>query len=250
MAEEVKNWLLEAGEVIKARLQNPLIVETKSSRTDLVTNVDKETETFIVSKIRQAYPTDQILGEEGLGDVVTSTAGRLWIIDPIDGTLNFVKQHENFCIMVAFFEEGIGKLGFIYDVMRSEFYWGGKDLGVYQGTSKLPAIPDVALADGLVGMNAYMYRANQCKGQEIANASSGVRMIGCAGIEFIQLLRGNQVAYLSYLAPWDYAAGIVLAQELGLISSQLSGAPLSLLKKELFVCATPATYANIQQITS
>ncbi len=81
----------------------------------------------------------------------------MWIIDPIDGTMNFVMERENFCIMLAVYEDGIGKLGFIYDVMREELYWGGKGLGVYRNNQLLKAPTMKALADGLWGMNAYMH---------------------------------------------------------------------------------------------
>ncbi len=69
--------------------------------------------------------------EEGCNQL-SDLDGRVFIIDPIDGTLNFVIEGENFCIMLAVYESGVGKLGFIYDVMRNELFWGGKGIGVYK----------------------------------------------------------------------------------------------------------------------
>ena len=69
--------------------------------------------------------------EEGYNQLA-DLDGRVFIIDPIDGTLNFVIEGENFCIMLAVYESGVGKLGFIYDVMRNELFWGGKGIGVYK----------------------------------------------------------------------------------------------------------------------
>lgn len=244
--EEVKSWILEAGSVIKEKLNLPLVVEEKSSRTDLVTNMDKETEAFFVGKIRENYPEDHILGEEGLGDNIQTTEGRIWIIDPIDGTLNFVKQQENFCIMLAIFEDGIGELGFIYNVMAEEFVWGGRGIGAYIGEKKVEKLQDVALSDGLLGINAYMYLHNKQHAQEIGEASSGVRMYGCAGIEFIQIIKGNQIGYISNLAPWDYAAGTILVNELGIKTSKLSGEPLEILTRAAYIAITPKAYAEVQ----
>ena len=105
----------------------PLKVDTKTSRNDLVTNVDKEIEQFFIAKIREQFPTHKIMGEEGFGDELTSMDGYVWLIDPIDGTLNFVKRQEDFGIMIALYKDGVGLLGYIYDVMRDRFVYGIKD---------------------------------------------------------------------------------------------------------------------------
>lgn len=76
----------------------------------------------------------------------------------------------------------------------------------------------------------------------------GVRMTGCAGYELISLAMGRRAAYISRLAPWDYAAGGVLIEELGLRMSNINGDPLKLAGRELFVAATPKAYENIMEI--
>ena len=246
LMKEVKSWVLEAASQIKEKLKSPILVEEKSNRHDLVTNVDKETEAFLVGKIRQYYPDDQILGEEGLGDEVTSAKGRVWIIDPIDGTLNFVKQQENFCIMIGIFEDEKPLLGFIYDVMKDEFVYGGSQTGVFINGEKLPAPKDLSLEEGLVGLNGVMFAKNILKAQEIGLKAVGVRILGCAGLDFLSVLRGNQVAYLSNLAPWDFAAGVALGEPLGLKCSKLNGEPFDLLgERQYFVVATSKTYQQI-----
>ncbi|MFC0234648.1 inositol monophosphatase family protein [Vagococcus entomophilus] len=243
----VKSWLIEAGTRVQNSIHHPLVIETKTSRTDLVTNVDRKVEQFLVEKIKAYFPSDQVIGEEGFGDNVMSAKGNIWVIDPIDGTLNFVKQQENFCIMLAYYQDGVGKLGFIYDVMKNSLYWGGAEIGVFCNDQALPKIKNQSLEDGLVGMNSYMFQTNQQNGQEIIRQSSGVRMLGCAGIEFIQILLGKQVAYLSSIAPWDYAAGSVLVCTLGGIVSNLDGTPLNILntKRVPVVCATKRAHEQI-----
>ena len=74
--------------------EKALIIETKSNAADLVTNMDREIEQFLIGKIKETFPHHNILGEEGYGDEVTSSDGVVWLIDPIDGTMNFVHQKE------------------------------------------------------------------------------------------------------------------------------------------------------------
>ncbi len=246
---QVKQWILEAGEEVKRKLQDPLIVEQKSSRTDLVTNVDKETEAFLVEKIRSHYPADQILGEEGLGDKPETTDGRVWIIDPIDGTINFVKQRENFCIMIGIFEDGLGKLGFIYDVIKDEFVYGGSGTGVFLNGSPLKQIEDVPLSEGLVGVNGTMFVNNYMSTRNVGLASSGFRILGCAGLDFLHVFMSRQCAYVSNLAPWDFAAGMVIGHALGLRCSRLDGREADIIGERVpFVIATPSAYEEIQAL--
>lgn len=248
--ELVKQWVYEAADQIRTKLadHSHIMIEEKSSRTDLVTNIDRETEAFFVEKIRTAFPEDQILGEEGISDPVTSLAGRVWTIDPIDGTLNFVKQQNNFCIMLALIEDGVGRLGFIYSVNQDQFVYGGRGLGVFINQERLKNPEDVQLADGLLGVNAYMYKKNLLHVQEAGDASCGVRVSGCAGLEFISVLTGQQVGYTANLAPWDYAPGVILAKELGLETQKLPSGEIDFLEKTPLICGTPKVVEALRAI--
>ncbi|MGC6767886.1 inositol monophosphatase family protein [Enterococcus sp. LJL128] len=246
--EEVKNWLTEAGEFIKSSLNNTLKVKEKSNRTDLVTNIDEETQQLLISKIQQVYPKDKILGEEEGYNTLDSMDGRVWIIDPIDGTMNFVMEQENFCIMLGIFEDGIGKLGFIYDVMRNELYWGGKETGVFRNEEKLSKPQTTELGAGLLGFNAYMYGENIHGAKAVANKSMGVRVSGCAGLEMIALLKGNHVGYVSNLAPWDYAPGMALIEAFDYKATTIFGEQLSFDGREYFVAAPPEAHQEIMAV--
>ena len=89
-----KRWIRDAGEHLMASMKKALIIETKSNAADLVTNMDREIEQFLIGKIKETFPNHNILGEEGYGDEITSSDGVVWLIDPIDGTMNFVHQKE------------------------------------------------------------------------------------------------------------------------------------------------------------
>lgn len=245
MIREITSWLMEAAQIVREGNQRQLTVQQKTSRTDLVTNMDQEIQTFLIKKIHQQYPQDAVLAEEEDYSTLASLNGNVWIIDPIDGTMNFVFEKENFCIMLAYYCDGIGQLGFIFDVMKNELYWGERGHGVYRNTTKLPQPSDCCLADGLVGMNAYMYGENILASREIGQKSMAIRVSGCAGIELIAILKGTHIGYISNLSPWDYAAGLVLLTEFGIRYGGSQDQPLRFAGREYFFAATPTAYNEL-----
>ena len=105
-----KEIIKEAGDFIKDSLSKTITVEEKTAFDDLVTNIDKQTQDLLVARIQSAFPTDHIFAEEN-GLVHDIKDGNVWVLDPIDGTVNFIVQQENFCVMIAYYEEGQGKFG-------------------------------------------------------------------------------------------------------------------------------------------
>ena len=89
---QAKEWVLEAGVRVRKQMLDPLVIHTKSSPRDLVTTVDQETERFFAMRIREQYPDHHLISEEGYGDRLHTTEGVVWIIDPIDGTSNFILE--------------------------------------------------------------------------------------------------------------------------------------------------------------
>lgn len=247
IAEFVIPWLEEAASVLREKMLEPLEVETKSGRNDLVTNLDKATQAFLVGKIQEHFPEDDILGEESGFNQEVDWQKRVWIIDPIDGTLNFVLQKQNFCIMLALYEKRQSRLGFIYDVIAGKLYWGGRDLGVYCNQEKLRPPKAMRLADGLLGMNAYLYAHNLCNAQAVGDATAGVRIMGCAGLEMIAILTGQQVGYLSNLQPWDYAPGCALLDAFGIPYTGADKAPLNFSGRQPFIALSQPAFAEFQK---
>lgn len=251
MIEEIKGWIYEAGNHIKASFaKDNLKVDTKSGRTDLVTDMDKATQDFLIGKIMTFDPDAKVLGEENGLDHLKDRTGRVFIIDPIDGTMNFVLEQENFCIMLAVYEEGQGVLGFVYNVMKDEFLYGGPETGVFCNDQKVMPPENKALSEGLVGMNHVMFQKNAWHTQEIGQIAMGVRMTGCAGYELIDLALGRRVAYISRLAPWDYAPGGVLIEALGLEMSTIEGKALSLEKRDAFLAGTKKAYEECLRLAN
>lgn len=119
----------EAGLFIKSKMSEQLDIQVKTQFDDLVTNVDQETQQLLMDRIHQTYPCDAILAEEN--DVRHPiNQGNVWVIDPIDGTVNFIVQGSQFAVMIAYYEQGIGQFGLIYDVMADQLLAGGGDFEV------------------------------------------------------------------------------------------------------------------------
>ena len=154
-----KDIIRDAGDFIKSNMVKDLEIEEKTRFDDLVTNLDKATQELLITKIKQAYPSDHILAEENgvHHDIVD---GNVWVIDPIDGTVNFVAQGTHFAVMIAYYENGVGQFGLIYDVMNDTLYSGGGQFDVYMNDQKLPPFQDRPLNRFLVGCNANMFANN------------------------------------------------------------------------------------------
>lgn len=233
---------------VLAKMGTHLTVAEKTSRRDLVTNVDHSNEDFLVRQIRALDPVAKILAEEGTGDQVTDMNGHVWIVDPIDGTMNFVHQRNHFAMMVGLYVDGKPTLGYIFDVMANKLYAGGPEVGITLNGELLAAPADVDLSAGLFGASAPLLIQDRFNMQTIIAKSLGPRIMGSAGIQISQVLAGELVGYLSYLRPWDFAAGRVLAESLGLVVSRVDGNPVNMLSSGAVLIATKRAQRSILAI--
>lgn len=246
----VIEWIRDAADYIRSELDEQLSVEVKTTPNDLVTNLDFETEKFIVNKIRETFPEHKIVSEEGFGDEVKNLDGSIWFIDPIDGTLNFVKQKENFCIMLAYYEDGVGLLAYIYDVMKDKFYHVIKDEGVYCNGKRIESILDRGLNDGLTALNSKLISdARNEDINKVISESLGLRLYGSAGIESMEVVSSRTVAYIAMnLKPWDFAPGNVFIHELGGKMTDFDNNPINLLESCKIVIANKKAHKEIMDI--
>lgn len=241
-----KAWIHEAGGMIRDKMNDPLIIDTKSHENDLVTTIDRNTESFFVNKIRAAYPDHQIMGEEGYGDEVTDLDGTVWIIDPIDGTMNFVHQKINFAISVGIFQDGIGEIGFIYNVMEDVLYSAKRNEGAYKNKLRLSGSkPHVPLNQAMLGLNHFWLCENRLVDyrnmQQLIKKVRGSRTYGSAALEIAYVAEGILDGYLTMrLAPWDIAAGKVIAEEAGCVMTDVDGEEIDLLKNNSILVCNPS----------
>lgn len=239
----------QAGKNAYNKMRSDYQVDTKTNYTDLVTTVDRENEQLINKALRELDPTSRILSEEGFGDQQLSDLhGHLWIVDPIDGTMNFVKQHNNFAVMLALYIDGVPTLGYILDVVHDRLYHGRRGQGVYVNNQRMSPPADQGLRESLLAMNRILTLSGDPRLRELAQTAIGLRMYGSAGIEMIDVLTGQLGAYISNLKPWDLAAGRMLAEELGLVVKSIDGTSLDVLSSNLVLVATSQVSRDIRQI--
>lgn len=248
--QKAKEWIKEAGEKIRSSFTSSLSIQFKSNPNDLVTNMDKEIEQFFIRKIQETYPEHRILGEEGYGDDVTSINGVIWIIDPIDGTMNFVHQQRNFAISIGIYGDGIGYIGLIYDVVHNELYHAFKGEGAYMNEIPLPKLDKVNIEEAVVGINPVWVTENKRIDHNIiapiVKKVRGARSYGSAALECAYVASGRLDAYLTMrLAPWDFAAGLILIEEVGGTASTLTGEKLELLTKNSFFVGEKSLHEHI-----
>ncbi|CAG9619866.1 inositol monophosphatase family protein [Sutcliffiella rhizosphaerae] len=247
-----KKWTREAGERIRSSFSQELMIHTKTSPDDLVTNIDRDTEQFLIEKIRETYPDHQILGEEGLGDKLDKLDGTVWIIDPIDGTMNFVHQQRNFAISVAVYEDGIGKIGLIYDVVHDELYHAKPGEGAFLNDIRLPQLEEVEVEKAVIALNATWVTENKRIDPTILapliKRVRGTRSYGSAALEMAYVATGRIDAYITLrLSPWDFAAGLIMVQELGGKVTTLLGEPLNLLEQNSVFVSKPGLHEEISK---
>jgi myo-inositol-1(or 4)-monophosphatase len=218
-----------AGSIINraARDRTQLDVRAKG-RNDFVTQVDKAAEDAIVQILRQAYPDHAVLAEEsGLSE--SAGAEYRWIIDPLDGTTNFIHGFPQYCISIAVQHRGASAHGVIYDPGRNELFTASKGAGAFLDNRRIRVTRCTQLGDALVGTGfpfKEIARIEAYLGQfrRVMQGSAGIRRAGAAALDLAYVAAGRLDAFWELgLAPWDMAAGALMIQEAGGLVGDLAG---------------------------
>ena len=221
-------------------------VDVKSSPVDVVTAVDRASEELITARLLAARPDDGLLGEEGAER--TGSSGVRWVVDPIDGTVNFLYDLPGYAVSIAAEVDGEVRAGVVLNVATGELFTatagGGAELSS-------PARPDpvrltgsrpVSLEQTLVA-TGFGYRVEQrrAQGAVVAQLLPRVRDIrrhGSSALDLCAAAAGRVDAYYELdLKPWDHAAGALVAAEAGLVVSGLAGRPFA---EPMAVAAAPS----------
>lgn len=195
---------------------------TKSTPTDIVTAVDKASEARIVDALRSRRPADGILGEEGAG--VAGTSGLTWVIDPIDGTTNFVYGYPAYAVSIAAVgtDSGEAIAGAVVDVGRGEVFSASKGGGASLNDTPLALGEGPAdLGRALIGTGFSYSREVRAEQAEVLSrllpVARDIRRGGAAALDLCWAAAGRLDAYYERgTAPWDRAAGMLIAHEVGL----------------------------------
>jgi myo-inositol-1(or 4)-monophosphatase len=207
-----------------------LSVGTKSTATDLVTQVDRAAERWLVEHLAATRPDDAVLGEEG-GARPGSSPVR-WLIDPIDGTVNFVLGIPHYAVSVAAELDGVVVAGAVVDVVSGETFRARRGAGAWLNETALSGPRDVPMERAVIG-TGFGYDAAARTRQisivaELLPRIADIRRMGAASLDLCSVAAGRLDGYFEAgLNPWDYAAGALIAAEAGCRVTGLRGRPAS-----------------------
>jgi myo-inositol-1(or 4)-monophosphatase len=238
-----------AGSIINRAALDGSGYEVRSKRlNDFVTRVDHAAEEAIIETVRKAYPDHAVLAEES-----GASAGRAeyqWIIDPLDGTTNFIHGFPQYCVSIAIRHREAMAHGVIYDPLKNELFTASKGRGAFLNDRRIRVSKCLRLADALVGtgfpfkeidrINVYVQQM-----RSLMAKSAGLRRAGAAALDLAYVACGRLDAFWELgLSPWDMAAGALMIQEAGGLVGDLSGEPGYLESGEI-AAATPKIFTAL-----
>ena len=227
---------VEAGKILKKRFHSRHQVEYKG-RIDPVTEADLKSEEFITSRIDKQFPEHTILAEEGTGS--GEEAEFRWVIDPLDGTVNYAHGFPVYCVSIALEHDGEMVAGAVYDPERDELFRGARGLGAWVNRARLKIATETNIERALLatgfGYNIKTARRNNLGYfARMAKKAQGVRRPGSAAIDLCWLAAGRIDGFWElYLHPWDTAAAIVFVEEAGGKATQMNGNPYSIFHQSI-----------------
>ncbi len=217
----------------------------------LVSYVDQQAERMLIEKLTHLQPDAGFIAEEGQG--VRNANGYNWIIDPLDGTTNFVHGIPVFSISVALSLDNEVVMGVVYEVNRQECFWAVKGRGAFLGDKPIKTNSNIILADSLLG-TGFPYQKFEHEGpfwntfSELMKRSRGLRRLGSAAVDLAYTACGRFDAFFEYkLNAWDVAAGALIVQEAGGLVTDYSGKTNYIFGGEIIAAANPSIHGEVQR---
>jgi myo-inositol-1(or 4)-monophosphatase len=242
LLEIAKDAGLAASELLSQRPAD-FELSIKSSAIDFATQMDKASESLIVSKILSTRPNDGIIGEEGSS--VPSKSGVTWIIDPLDGTVNYLYDLPGWNICIAAKDnEGI-QVGVVVAPSVNGFWHARKGGGAFSHGKPIRTSDVSDLAGALIATGFSYDREKRIEQAEmlarLIPKIRDIRRLGCAGVDLCYVASGILDGFYEYgLNEWDYSAGGLIAMEAGALMTGRNGGPVG---REMTIVANPALHA-------
>ena len=244
---------LRAGKIInRASLDIGQLKVSTKQQSDFVTEVDKAAEATIIDTLRETYPKHAILAEES-GRSGQEDSEYQWIIDPLDGTTNFIHGFPQYAVSIAMAHKGVLAHAVVYDPGRNELFTASKGAGAFLNDKRIRVSKRVKLDEALIG-TGFPYRMFDHVDayidifKELTRRTAGIRRPGAASLDLAYVASGRLDGFWEFgLSPWDMAAGALLISEAGGLVSDLAGEP-SYLTTGNIVCGTPKVFAQLLQV--
>ena len=222
--------------------------DTKSSPTDVVTAADRASEQLLVEGIRSARPGDGVLGEEGASD--DGTTGVRWVVDPVDGTVNYLYGLPQWGVSIGVEVDGVTEVGVVFDPAKDELWTavrgGGSQLnGVPLRCTAATELSQALVATGF-GYDARRRAAQAALLPTVLPAVRDLRRVGAGALDLCAVAAGRVDAYYEQgLSPWDMSAGLLIATEAGARVGGLGGAEPSF---AMVLAAAPGVYDALHDL--
>ncbi|HSH00689.1 MAG TPA: inositol monophosphatase family protein [candidate division Zixibacteria bacterium] len=245
-----ENLAREAGAALASMYVRPRAV-TKKGLIDLVTSADLKSERLIINRIQSNFPEHDILSEER-GRIDRDSPFR-WVIDPLDGTVNFAHGYPQFCVSLGLQYDGESVVGVVCDPLRAELFSAVRGGGARLNGRRIQVTQAPTMVDALCG-TGFPYDTHTSRRNNLANfgrvmkAAQDIRRGGSAALDLCYLACGRLDAYWELkLSPWDTAAGALIAREAGALVTDFSGAPHHIDKKEI-AAANPILHKELLKL--
>lgn len=239
LIKEICALVRECGKVMLSADREKMAIDIKSGVTDLVTEYDTKIQEMLFLGLKKIVPDAKFIGEEGSADTLTSE-GEFFIVDPIDGTTNFIKDYHHSAISVAFLKNGVVEAGVIYNPYLDEMFYAIKGYGAFCNDKKIK-VSDRDLKDGVVLFGTSPYKRELSKktfeiASEYFSQCLDIRRSGSAALDLCWVAAGRAELYFELeLSPWDYAAGKLIVEEAGGVVTAMDGEILYYDKKSSIV---------------
>ena len=240
-----------AGNVINRATRNldVLTVRTKAAH-DYVSEVDQEAERTIVETLRSAYPEHAILAEEG---GASGSSDYVWIVDPLDGTTNFLHGFPQYAVSIALMHRGVITQAVVYDPNRNDLFTASRGRGAYLNEHRIRVSRRARLSESLIGTGFPFRQFKHLDTylailREVMQKAPGVRRAGSAALDLAYVAAGRLDAFWEFgLSPWDIAAGALLVIEAGGLIGDLEGNE-DYLKSGNVIAGNPKVFAQMVQL--
>lgn len=240
-----------AGGIINRASRDVEQIKVSAKRDkDFVTEVDKAAEAAIIGVLKEAYPDHAILAEES---GASGDSDFVWIIDPLDGTTNFIHGFPQYCISIAQTQKGVLQHAVIYDPNRNELFTASKGAGAYLNERRIRVSKRAKMNEALIGTGfpfRYFEHVDAYLGifRDMMHKTAGVRRPGAAALDLAWVAAGRIDGFWELgLSPWDMAAGALLITEAGGLVGDLSG-EANYLETGNIVGGNPKVFAQLLQI--
>ncbi|HET9644697.1 MAG TPA: inositol monophosphatase family protein [Burkholderiaceae bacterium] len=245
-----------AGAIInRAALDLDLLKISVKGPNDFVSEVDQAAEQAIIDTLLQAYPQHGILAEESGREHGAKHSEFVWIIDPLDGTTNFLHGFPVYAVSIALSHRGQVQQGVVYDPTRNDLFYASRGRGAFLNDRRLRVSKRTRLSDALVGTGFPFRKGDNFKRylkmfEEVMQACAGLRRPGAAALDLCYVAAGYYDGFFETgLNPWDVAAGSLMITEAGGLIGNFTGEADYLFQREV-VAGNPKVYGQLVQMLS